>query len=678
MKWPIRILLALIAIPVLLIAILAIVLFTIDPNQFKPHIEHAAQKQSIDVKLNGDIEWQLWPNFGLHVQDVSFEKNDSTQKMSASAQSLGFSVALPPLFKKEVQINGVTLSDAQLNIRLLASSEQEPQAPAAQPDPATPNDQGAPTIAVDNISLNNITVTIIDDITGDTSKFTLEQLNGSSVSVDGTPFPLDLKANAQLPELPLIAIQLNSQLAFNLEGQNAEVIDGELTTQISSSEVRAELTSSANWSQAFKSNGALNIQSFSPKQVMQALNIELPEMQNKSALTDLALRFNYTLDHDQLAVKNIAIKLDSTQIKGDIQVDSLERLKLSSHWTGDQINIDDYLPPPSEAEEETTEPESMGEAIELPLELLRQLDVDFSLKFDQVQMKGLKLDKPSFELKAQDGVIEVKELNSKVADGEIKATSQLNVKGPQAQLKFAMDSSGVQLGQILAQMANVNALNGSAQLNLDGSSQGNTDQALIKNLQANMQLTSDQLQLVPINLEKQFCNALALLQKQTPPQYDWPEQTTLKPASMNILLNNEVLNLKNLDATIAKLLGSAKGSFNLASGDFNVPFSLSLGSFGGEIEGCLPIPEKWRKRALPIRCKGNVDDIGVKTCLPDTRLIEDMIKEKIKQKADEKIEEKKDQVEQKLKDKIKEELGEEKTEAAKEQLKGLFDQIKKK
>ena len=178
-----------------------------------------------------------------------------------------------------------------------------------------------------------------------------------------------------------------------------------------------------------------------------------------------------------------------------------------------------------------------------------------------------------------------------------------------------------------------------------------------------------------------------------PENLDWPDMTRLEPVTMQLRYAANTLNLQQLNATIANLLSTASGRFNLETGRFDVPFSLSLGEFASKVESCLPIDEKWRKRALPIRCKGAIDDIGPTTCLPDTKLLTELVKDRVKgevrekldaekARAEEKLEAEKDRLEEKLGDKakdlLKDKLGEEKGKNTEDSVRNLLNQLKKK
>ena len=167
-------------------------------------------------------------------------------------------------------------------------------------------------------------------------------------------------------------------------------------------------------------------------------------------------------------------------------------------------------------------------------------------------------------------------------------------------------------------------------------------------------------------------DAVALLSKTKAQAYDWPKYSDLTPIKLKVKMENQKVQLQKMDATVQKLAANASGSFDIKTGKFDVPISLSLADFASSLEGCNLIDEKWRKRIVPLRCKGGLDKIGPTTCLPDIKLIGKLIEDQYKDKAKAKGKEKGKELEQKAKEKLTEKLGEEKVKELKDSFKGLF------
>jgi hypothetical protein len=365
-----------------------------------------------------------------------------------------------------------------------------------------------------------------------------------------------------------------------------------------------------------------------------------------------------------------------------LQLKSFEKPIIITGWQGTSLVLNDYLPPEVEKNgPASAEPDAPPQP--LPLEALRDLNLQAKVAFEKLMYKGLPMNQPQLQVSANNGLLKLETLSLQTADGTVSGEGQLDARGAEAQLQMTLQSQGVNLGTLLQTFADLDKVTGKVSATAVVTSHGATDKALQDNLVVEASAESEELQVTPINIEEQFCRALSILQQQTLPEnIEWPDMTRLEPVKMQIRYADHTLNLQQLNATIANLLSAASGSFNLETGKFNVPFSLSLGEFANKVESCLPIEEKWRKRALPIRCKGSLDDIGPTTCLPDTKLLTELVKDRVKGEAREKLEAEKDRLENKLEDKakelLKEKLGEEKGKNTEESVRSLLNQFKKK
>ena len=88
-----------------------------DPNDYKDEIRQIARdKAHIELTLNGDIGWSLFPWLGLELHDASVATLAAPTQPFADLQMLGLSVRVLPLLRKEVQMSDVRVEG--LNLRL--------------------------------------------------------------------------------------------------------------------------------------------------------------------------------------------------------------------------------------------------------------------------------------------------------------------------------------------------------------------------------------------------------------------------------------------------------------------------------------------------------------------------------------------------------------------------------
>ncbi len=671
-----RLLIALVVIPVVLVGILVTLVFTLDPNLLKPHITQAAKNSGVNLKFEGDLAWQIIPTLGVRLGKLEATTTDGNPLASIGHAAVG--VKLAPLLSRQIEVSAVALEQAKVfytvDKRGKTNWDAITAGNATDEDTAPAQTTGkAPNIAVDQIHLTQLALSYTDAQTQTEADIEGLNLTITGLALDGTPFDLTLALTAKTNALPTaVNLELQTQAQVNLDAQLA-VLEG-ATLKINAKNAKAELalTSKTQWGEALSSEGTLDLKPLNAKTWLQALSIELPTMKNPGALSQLGVKSSYLWNGQKLSLPDTQITLDDTTLSGNTQVTPGDILLASSHWQGTTINLDDYLPPPVEGEAQQPPPNADAPPTPLPLAPLRAMQVDASVQFESVLINNIPITHPTLKISNAKGLVTLEQLSAQLADGTINSMGTFDARSNTAKADFNFTTKNVNLGQLLKTAADVDAIDGNLFAEAKITTHGKTDADLTDNLLANATVTSEAMQVTPINLEKTYCQAMALLQQQKLPSHDWPKLTRMEPLTVQVQMKGQEVNLENLSAKIAKLTGNAHGQYNLAKGDFNVPFKLSLGDFAGEIEGCLPIPAKWRKRELPIRCKGNLDSIGIKTCLPDTDLLKDMLKEKAKAK----IKQEQKRAEKKLKSKAQELLDknvkEEDKKAVKDTLKGLF------
>ena len=100
---------------VIIIAGFGYIVFVLDLNDYKKEIEQAAWENSrVNLKINGDLSWSLYPVFGINVNKIQINTFDGYKFASLGQAKLG--VSIKPLFKNQVQVNQVLIEDVDLKL----------------------------------------------------------------------------------------------------------------------------------------------------------------------------------------------------------------------------------------------------------------------------------------------------------------------------------------------------------------------------------------------------------------------------------------------------------------------------------------------------------------------------------------------------------------------------------
>ncbi|CAI8905806.1 AsmA protein [Pseudomonas sp. IT-P12] len=403
-----------------------------DPNDYKDEIRQIARnKAHIELTLNGDIGWSLFPWLGLELHEASVATLAKPNEPFADLQMLGLSVRVLPLLRREVQMSDVRVEG--LNLRLSRDKdghgnwEDIGKVPATA-NPATPATPGEPAPApqttaqaekpaqpvrldIDSLTVNNARVEYNDEQTG--KQFSAESIQLSTGPVhDSTNIPVKLTAflGSNQPVLR-VRTELNGELRFERALQRYKFEDMKLSGEVAGDPLQgktvtfaaqgqllldkaanvAEWTGikiSANQLRALgelkvndldktpQINGGISIAQLDLAKFIDSIGQQLPAMAEGS-LSKVELVSRVAATPTSLSLDNINLKIDDSSFSGRIAVEDFARQSLRAVLKADTFNVDRYLPPKSaeansatqvrQAEVASTEADAMAGSGSTPL-----------------------------------------------------------------------------------------------------------------------------------------------------------------------------------------------------------------------------------------------------------------------------------------------------------------------
>ncbi|MGF6556296.1 AsmA protein [Pseudomonas sp. S30_BP2TU TE3576] len=374
-----------------------------DPNDYKDEIRQIARdKAHIELTLNGDIGWSLFPWLGLELHDASVATLIKPTEPFADLQMLGLSVRVIPLLRREVQMSDVRVEG--LNLRLNRDKDGHGNwedvgklpAPANSGATSTPPAAAEPAPAasvaaekppqpirldIDSLTVNNARVEYTDERTG--KSFSAESIQLSTGAVhDSVNIPLKLTAflSANQPALR-VRTELNGELRIARALQRYQFEDmrfsGEVTgdplqgkTMTFSAQGQLVLDKAANvaeWTgikisanqlralgelkvndldKTPQVSGGISIAQFDLAKFVESIGQKLPAMAEGS-LSKVELVSRLAGTPTSLALDDISLKVDDSTFSGRIAIEDFARQSLRAVLKADTFNVDRYLPPKS-------------------------------------------------------------------------------------------------------------------------------------------------------------------------------------------------------------------------------------------------------------------------------------------------------------------------------------------
>jgi len=615
---PFKIILATIAaMAVLLVAVICILPFVIDPNSFKPDIAATVKdKTGRELVLDGDLKLSLFPWIGISTGKLALSNAPEFQDQPfATIEESQIKVLLLPLLSKKIEISRIVVKGLVLNLARnkqgianwvdLTHPKQTQSTPALgvgtqtqQPIPATLMAFAIGGIAIENARINWDDLEAdrrieIKDLNLNADKFSFDQptgiaatltlLDNSSKAMQAAKLNTELSVNEQLntfalrhsdlqiissgdtvPGKSLTTALTVTDLALDMNQQTAKISG----LQINSGDVTltAEMTgTSIKDKPSFQ--GSVNIASFSPAKVMQQLAIPLPAMQDANALSKLAINFDLAATADSANLQNLAISLDDSQIKGAVGIKDFVLPAISFNLSIDALDLDRYLPPADKSSKPIASPAILlaGGFSILPVETLRKLNTEGTVSLGKLKANGLSMQDVHLNLNTKNGKITTQQSVKQFYQGSYTGNLNMDTQGKKSTLAVNEKIDHVQIEPLLkdyqgeARMSGI--VNASAQLQ----GQGSNTEELKATLNGQLSFLFKDGVVKGFNLQKIIDEGKALIKEPALPKDYKNDQTLFSEMSGTATITNGLIQNNDLVATSSKLRVDGKGNLNLNS-----------------------------------------------------------------------------------------------------------------
>ncbi|WP_404364849.1 AsmA family protein [Marinobacter sp.] len=714
--------LALVGIVILAVVAIGIAFFTIDPNTYKPQIEQAAEDSTnLELDLAGDISWSLFP-LGLELNDVEATLD---QERFVALEKLVAKVDFWSLLAMAPQVNTFILDglDARLRVaedgtgnwtRIMPEGEAPAEEPAAdaEPAPAEEATQEPLNFAVEEVRITNAQVHYDDASTGQSLVLEDFTLTANDIAL-GQDFPLALgfRFVTGEPEFTVVG-DISASLAANEAMDTFSVADLESSFELSgepfggktvnagiSGDIDANTTAETAAIKNLRAslanleiNTSLNVSGFGDKAEVSG-NVDIPEFSLRELLSSMGQQAPETADPDVLKalafstdiggpagkaeLSNLNIKVDDSTFSGSASygiADSAIGLDLQ----GDAFNADRYLPPESEETAQTEEqPEQAEEAGPesdlLPLETLRELALNINLGLGELIVSNLTIADIKNRVTADKGLIKVNEFSGRLYEGDFNANVTLDARSDNPTWAISNKVQNVQTLPLLTDLAEVDALSGAANINMDVNTSGNRISALRGNAKGEINFNLAEGEFTQMNLTRMACRGIALANGEELTTTDWGTGTPFNDMKGTMKIDGNTLNNTELVAALAGMELSGDGTVKLDTSMLDYEIGLRIVGEVHRDEACR-VTEYVEGAVIPVECRGNFSEDPAGLCSFDGSRFRDTLKDMAakaaKGKAKKEVEK---AVDEKLGKELDKRLEGEAADKVKDKIKGLFN-----
>ena len=727
------------ALVVLLAATVFVVTQVIDPNDFKPQIREQAMTQAnLDLEIPGDLAWQFWPSLGVSLGRTE-ARIAGEEELFAGINSASVGVAVWPLLFGQVEMDGVTLDGLEVNLVETADGAnwekigpqdgaEEETAPAEEEQPGESGGMDIP-LTIPSVAITDGKIRYRNTTDGTDIRVEHFNFNAQDVSLE-EPFPMQMSLRYQDQSDMRVDLNLDTTLAADLDNNhfvldpmtldadiagmttNPVSVHLEQKLDVNLDEDRAQITdllleaagtrttgnaTVTGLTGEMKVAGQIDTEPFDANAALEAIGEEPIETSDDSALSKVALSATLDGPANSVMVNPLKVTLDSSTLNGKAGLENLETGKIVFDLNLDKITLDGYLPPQSDEEDSAAASGAGGgtggkeggttqlsEAELIPVDSLRPLLLDGSLKIGELNYDTIQASNIVFNVDAKDGVLRLTKASGDTLQGGFNASGRLDVSGNTPRISFKQNVSSMQLQPVVAMALDKDLAKGIFSMDLDFSASGNSEKALVNSAKGNASMNLADGTVRGLNLYGtlvggvndmlgRFQGLSALIPNQESGKLPaaLSEDTKIIDLTTKASLNQQVANLDSLEAKLDKGTLSGNGWMNMLTQEFDLKIGMQSPELGGS--------KYLEDVTWPLRCQGSLAGSPAKWCGPDregfakiaqqaaTNAAKGKLKEKlgIDAEGDTTEEVLKNAAKQKAEEKIKEEMG--------DKLKGFFN-----
>jgi AsmA protein len=563
---------------------------SIDANKVKMQISTLVQeKTGRTLSINGGLSWSFFPWIGFRIQNVSLGNptNFNAPSPFANLKEADISVRLLPLLTGKIAVRNISFDGLQVYLVRNAQGQTNwsEWKTAATPTPPNMPATTKPTADTDHDALSlNISIadfTVVNSAISYDDAQAHQHLGVANLYLEGTNigtqqlFPLNFSFDLNTSYFPKpVSVTFNGN--FNIDANLQTFAINQIDLTMNDLELQGNL-SAKNLMDKINFQGDLHMLSVDLTKVLPEFNIKLPAFQEPGVLQNVSSDIAFNGDQNSLSIKPLKITVDSSTLIGNVDVKNFAAPAITFKLDLDSINLDRYLPVTPAAQKNSAAPAAASnpdQGINLPVNMLRQLNVDGTFNINQLVASKLHLNTVTLSFAAHQGVIKLAPIHANLYEGTFTGSTTLDVSGALPQYNFATTLTNVQAKDLLTDLTGSTLLTGTANFDTTLSTQGNSINQLKAHLNGNGKFSFTKGVLNGININYELARAKALMDKAAQPAKPAQNSTEFGQVTGTYQITNGLVTNNDLLITNPTFTGKGNGTANLNSEQLNYHLKL--------------------------------------------------------------------------------------------------------
>jgi len=483
---------------VLLLAVVLVLPHLIDIQKYKPEIEKTiSDNLGLPVTIKGDLRLSIFPWAGIAFSELRVANPKGFKEETLLfVKSFDVNVKLIPLLSRDIQVKGFIVEGPRLVLEKTKDGKgnwqsigkTSVQAPVKTPEEKTGKEEspsgGLPikSLAVAEISVKNGSLLWVDGSTGERKEVKNIGLEIKDVALDR---PVTFLLTAGMDSIPM-------QVEGKVGPLGSDPMKGSLPVAVS---LKAFKDLALNLKGKFQDLGsqpkfdlAVDVAPFSPRNVMQSLGKEFPvQTADPKALGQVSLKCNVKGSPDAFAVSDGIMGLDDSKIGFSANIKDMARPDLTFAMNIDRVDVDRYLPPPSEkkAPAEPAGKPQPGAEKKTDYSPLRKAVLNGEIKAGEVKVMNARLQNAVMKVRGRDGVFHVDPFGFSAYEGKVSSKTEIDVRADAPKTKVELDVANLKARPLLNDVLKKDILDGTTQVKMSLRMEGDAPERIKKTLNGN-------------------------------------------------------------------------------------------------------------------------------------------------------------------------------------------------
>ena len=567
----IKVLLGIAAALVLLVALAMVaVVVLVDPNDYRDRLSAMVEQQTgRSLSIEGDLSLKLFPCCAIGVGKTILSNPagfGDAPFVSVDEARVGLKL-LPLLMERKLVVGKLKFSGLQLDLLRRADgavnwefSSTQSEEPQKTPPPADTG-PGLNDLSVAGISITDASIHYRDQRAG--TDYRIQNVELETGPIDEAR-PFDVQGSLDLSDQTGLSarLDLKSRMALDPGQQVVELESLNVGLTMPELELTADASGRLAASQTALS-GHFDLAPLSLRKLARSLDADLPETADPKALSRLQASGDWRLGADSIQLSALELELDDTRITGEAGVKNFGDPAITFEFSADRIDLDRYLAPAGDSDRSTGAPARPDSGADSSFDVVKALNLEGQLGLDDLRVSGAKLQSLQAAVHAHDGIVRLDPVSARLYGGSYAGVVKLDLRGKQPRIDVDQSLDAVQVGGLLADVAEIEQLDGTVVANIDASGTGLTKGELLKSMKGQLSFKLSDGIYKGMDIWQEIRKARALIKGKAVPPAEGPPQTRITDLQMDGRLSDGMMYSDRLIAEIPFLQLTGTGSVDL-------------------------------------------------------------------------------------------------------------------